>query len=358
MQKNTTTGVAQDERSAETPISPSVQNGHADEGTQAPAALRQEPAAMPGEGGVQVPPPVKEAGAEKRKRYARAVLAAVAAVLFSGIVRALAIYMFTTPNEFAPGGINGIAVLLEELTRVNSGYFLIALNVPLFFVAFFLLGKKEAVISTLSMLLTSGLLIVFEYIPGMDYLQYAPKYNAIIAAVAGGVLLGLALAIMLRSCGTSGGTTVLASLVNKKFRNLSISAMTSAFDACVVLASFFVYHRGEAFTVKLDPVLLAIISLVVTSKFCDFVLQGFKVAYRFEIVTDHAEEIAAEIMTRLHHGVTEINATGMYSHANKSMLVCIIRKRQIGEVQRIIRKYPDTFASFSPVSEVYGKFLK
>ena len=295
---------------------------------------------------------------KKRSHLWRMLLSATLAILASGIVRALAIYVFVTPNEFAPGGINGIAVLLEAVTHVNSGYYLIALNVPLFFVAFFLLGKSEAVISTLSMLLTSGLLIVFDYIPGMTEIRYAPEYNAILASIAGGVLLGLALAIMLRSCGTSGGTTVLASLVNKKFRNLSVSAMTSAFDACVVLASFFVYHQGEPFTAKLDPVLLALISLLVTSKICDFVLQGFKVAYRFEIITDRAEELAKEIMERTHHGVTELNATGMYSHEGRALLVCVIRKRQIGELQRILRRYPGTFASFSPVSEVYGKFLK
>ena len=295
---------------------------------------------------------------KKRSHLWRMLLSAALAILSSGIVRALAIYIFVTPNEFAPGGINGIAVLLEAVTRVNSGYYLIALNVPLFFVAFFLLGKSEAIISTLSMLLTSGLLIVFDYIPGMNEIRYAPEYNAILASIAGGVLLGLALAIMLRSCGTSGGTTVLASLVNKKFRNLSVSAMTSAFDACVVFASFFVYHQGEPFTAKLDPVLLALISLLVTSKICDFVLQGFKVAYRFEIITDRAEELAKEIMERTHHGVTELNATGMYSHEGRALLVCVIRKRQIGELQRILRRYPGTFASFSPVSEVYGKFLK
>ena len=295
---------------------------------------------------------------KKRSHLWRMLLSATLAILASGIVRALAIYVFVTPNEFAPGGINGIAVLLEAVTHVNSGYYLIALNVPLFFVAFFLLGKSEAVISTLSMLLTSGLLIVFDYIPGMTEIRYAPEYNAILASIAGGVLLGLALAIMLRSCGTSGGTTVLASLVNKKFRNLSVSAMTSAFDACVVFASFFVYHQGEPFTAKLDPVLLALISLLVTSKICDFVLQGFKVAYRFEIITDRAEELAKEIMERTHHGVTEMNATGMYSHEGRALLVCVIRKRQIGELQRILRRYPGTFASFSPVSEVYGKFLK
>ena len=295
---------------------------------------------------------------KKRSHLWRILISATLAILASGIVRALAIYIFVTPNEFAPGGINGIAVLLEAVTRVNSGYYLIALNVPLFFVAFFLLGKSEAIISTLSMLLTSGLLIVFDYIPGMNEIRYAPEYNAILASIAGGVLLGLALAIMLRSCGTSGGTTVLASLVNKKFRNLSVSAMTSAFDACVVFASFFVYHQGEPFTAKLDPVLLALISLLVTSKICDFVLQGFKVAYRFEIITDRAEELAKEIMEKTHHGVTEINATGMYSHEGRALLVCVIRKRQIGELQRILRRYPGMFASFSPVSEVYGKFLK
>lgn len=295
---------------------------------------------------------------KKRSHLWRMLLSATLAILASGIVRALAIYVFVTPNEFAPGGINGIAVLLEAVTHVNSGYYLIALNVPLFFVAFFLLGKSEAIISTLSMLLTSGLLIVFDYIPGMTEIRYAPEYNAILASIAGGVLLGLALAIMLRSCGTSGGTTVLASLVNKKFRNLSVSAMTSAFDACVVFASFFVYHQGEPFTAKLDPVLLALISLLVTSKICDFVLQGFKVAYRFEIITDRAEELAKEIMERTHHGVTEMSATGMYSHEGRALLVCVIRKRQIGELQRILRRYPGTFASFSPVSEVYGKFLK
>lgn len=295
---------------------------------------------------------------DKVRIVLRYLWTAVLPVIVSGIVRALAIYIFVTPNDFAPGGVNGVAVLLEEGTGWNSGIFLIMLNVPLFFVAFFLLGKYGAVISTLSMLLTSGLLIVFDYIPAMQYLCYQPQSNHILAAIAGGVLLGAALAIMLKSCGTSGGTTVLASLVNKKFRNLSVSGMTAVFDAVVVFASFFVYNRGMGFTDKLEPVLLALVSLFVTSKVCDVILQGFKAAYRFEIVTNHPEEISAEIMQRLHHGVTEINATGMYSHEDRALLVCIIRKRQIGELQRILKQYPETFASFTPASEVYGKFLK
>lgn len=285
-------------------------------------------------------------------------LSAVLPILFSGILRAFGIYVFVSPNNFAPGGINGIAVLFAFGTGWSSGWFLLMLNVPLFFVAFFLLGKKQAVVSTLSMLLSSGLLIVFDAIPALDELKYQPEYSAFLAAVASGVFLGSALAIMLKSCGTSGGTTVLATLVNKKYKFISISSLTSIFDAIVVLASFFVYNQGESFTVKLDPVLLALVSLFATSKVSDLILQGFKVAYKFDIITNHPDEIAKEIMEKTHHGVTEISATGMYSHTDHKLLVCIVRKRQIAEVQKIIKNYPDTFASFAPTSEVFGKFLK
>ena len=295
------------------------------------------------------------------RKHGKLMLTDTFAVLLSGLIRAVGIFMFITPNRFAPGGTSGIAVLLEYATGWNSGIFLLILNVPLFFIAFFLLGKREAIVSTASMLLTSGLLIVFDpkILPWVANIQYVPV-NGFLAAVAGGIVSGIALAVMLKSCGTSGGTTVLASLVNKKYRNLSVSMLTSVFDAIVVVASFFVYNRGAEFTFteKLDPVLLACVCLFVTSKICDVILQGFKTAFKFEIVTEEPEVLAQEIMDKLHHGVTKISAEGMYTLEGKSMLVCIIRKRQIAELQRIVRQYPGAFAYFTPVSEVYGKFLK
>ncbi len=297
------------------------------------------------------------------RKFCMVMTAWILPVLSSGIVRALGIYIFVSPNKFAPGGINGLAVLLEYLTPLNSGWYLLMLNVPLFFVAFFCLGKKDAILSTASMALTSGLLIAFDYIPGFPKFSGAetaePIAYGLLAAVAGGIFLGAALAIMLRACGTAGGTAVLASVVNKKWKFLSVSWMTSAFDAVVVLVSFGVYFdKAAGFSVNLVPVLAALVSLFVTSKVCDLILHGFKIAYKFEIVTNHPEEISEEIMEKTHHGVTLMHATGMYTHQDKSLLVCIIRKRQVAELQRIIRKYPDTFAFFSAASEVYGKFLK
>ena len=273
------------------------------------------------------------------KKIGGVLWSAVLPIIISGFLNTIAIYMFVQPNNFAPGGTNGIAVLLEYGTGLNSGIYLLILNIPLFFLAFFLLGKRGAIMSTLSMAFSSGLLILFDYIPGIEAIRYEPQFG-LLAAIASGILLGAGLAMMFRCCGTSGGTSVIASIVNKRYRNLSVGALTAAFDACVVVASFFVYYeQGGNFTERLDPVLLALVSLYVDSKVCDIIMQGFKSAYKFEIITTHPDE-------------------GMYSHEGKSVLICIIRKRQVALLQKIIRPYPDTFAYFSPVSEVYGQFMK
>lgn len=289
-------------------------------------------------------------------RIRKFTVAIVLPILLSGAIRALAIAMFISPNGFAPGGTNGIAVLLEFAFGINSGWFLLALNVPLFFIAFFFIGKREAVVSTLSMAVSSVLLIVFGLIP--EFPIYQPQTNGILAAVAGGILSGASLAIMLKCFGTSGGMAVLATVTGKKFKQLNVSWLTFLFDASVVVASFFVYNQGASFTVKLDPVLLALVSLFVTSKVCDLLLQGFKTAYKFEIVTTKPDELSAEIFESMNHGVTKMPAVGMFSHEERSMLVCVVRKKQISELQRILKKYPDTFAYFGSTSEVIGKFLK
>ncbi len=110
------------------------------------------------------------------RKHGKLMLTDTFAVLLSGLIRAVGIFMFITPNRFAPGGTSGIAVLLEYATGWNSGIFLLILNVPLFFIAFFLLGKREAIVSTASMLLTSGLLIVFDpkILPWVANIQYVP----------------------------------------------------------------------------------------------------------------------------------------------------------------------------------------
>ena len=83
-----------------------------------------------------------------------------------------------------------------------------------------------------------------------------------------------------------------------------------------------------------------------------------KIGYKFEIITDKPEELSKELIDKLHHGVSEVRITGMYSHTEKFMVVCIIRKKQIGEMMKIIKKYDGAFANYSKVNEVLGRFKK
>ena len=114
--------------------------------------------------------------------------------------------------------------------------------------------------------------------------------------------------------------------------------------------AFFVYGM------KITPVICTLLNLFIANVVVDYVLTGVKNGYKFEIITDKPEDISAELLEKLGHGVTEIRVVGMYSHNEKYMLVCIIRKKQIGEMMKIIQRYPGTFANFARVNEVFGRF--
>ena len=114
--------------------------------------------------------------------------------------------------------------------------------------------------------------------------------------------------------------------------------------------AFFVYGM------RITPVICTLLNLFIANIVVDYMLSGIKNGYKFEIVTENPEELSAELLEKLKHGVTEIRVTGMYSHTDKYLLICIIRKKQIGEMMKIIKGYPGTFASFSKVNEVFGRF--
>jgi uncharacterized membrane-anchored protein YitT (DUF2179 family) len=123
-------------------------------------------------------------------------------------------------------------------------------------------------------------------------------------------------------------------------------------DASVVCIAFFVYGM------RVTPVICTLLNLFIANIIVDHGLSGIKNGYKFEIITSYPDEISKELMTRLRRGVTEIRVHGMYSDTDKYMLVCIIHKRQIGEMMRIIKRYPDTFAGFGKVNEVFGNFKR
>ena len=280
------------------------------------------------------------------------ILYAIAA----GIIVGTAYHFFQNSNGFAPGGVGGLATITYHLAKnkISWSILMIAFNLPIFVLVSAFINKKLGAILSIYILVQSLIPRLYEALGANPYslANNQEDFNIVFACIATGVISGFGFSLMLKRFGASGGTYGISALI-KKFRpEKNIAYVAFIMDAGVVMIAFFVYGM------RITPVMCTLCNLFVANVIVDHGLSGIKNGYRFEIITDQPNEIAQELLTRLHHGVTEVRAHGMYSDTDKYMLICIINKRQIGEMMKILKKYPGSFASFEKVNDVFGNFAR
>ena len=266
--------------------------------------------------------------------------------LISGVIVSFAYHMFSTPNDFAPGGVSGVASILSYLTKWNMGYFMIICNAPIFILVCIFVSKKTGLMLLIYMGVQSGTLLLLEY---LKCPVYKTESNLIFACIGAGVVSGFGFSIMLRRFGASGGTYAISSLIKHFKPETNVAYVSFILDASVVILAFFCY--GFQFENSLST----LINLFIANIVVNFMLQGLKNGYKLEIITTNPEEITQKLLG-LRLGVTEINVTGMYTHEEKYELVCIIRKRYMGVVLKVLKQYPTSFVCVTHVSEVIGHF--
>lgn len=267
-----------------------------------------------------------------------------AVVLIAGFIRSVCVEVFTIPYNFAPGGATGIAAMVEYKTGLQAGWTILIVNAPLLVFAFFCISKRFALTSGASIGLSAvGMILMNEF----DFPVYE-NGEPVLAALAAGVLGGVALAMMLKIGGSTGGSDIVAVAIQRKFSATHVSWFIYGIDAIIVFASAFVYKNG------LTPILMSLTEMFCLSMMSDVITSGFKTALKFEIVTKEPDKLGAELIEKLGRGVTCVPVRGMYSNDEKFMLICVIRKRQLTEFNAILKNYPDTFAYVSSTSEVMG----
>ena len=274
----------------------------------------------------------------------------------AGCIVGTAYHFFQNSNGFAPGGVGGLATITHHLLqdRVSWSILMVAFNLPIFVLVSALINKKLGGFLILYMLVQSFIPKLYDALGAVPYslAGHGEDFNIVFACIATGVISGFGFSLMLRRFGASGGTYGISALLKKSRPDMNVAYVSFVMDTSVVLIAFFVY--GMKFT----PVLCTLINLFVANVIVDHGLSGIKSGYKFEIITSHPAELSKEIMQKLHHGVTKMQVHGMYSDTDKDMLICIINKRQIGEMMKIIKAHPDTFASFQKVNEVFGNFRR
>ena len=291
-----------------------------------------------------------------KKTTAKELILDVFYAIVAGIIVGTAYHFFQNSNNFAPGGVGGLATITHHLleNRVSWSILMVAFNLPIFVLVSAIVNKKLGFMLSIYMLVQSFIPKLYDLLGARPYClaNNGEDFNIVFACIVTGVVSGFGFSLMLRRFGASGGTYGISALIKHARPETNIAYVAFIMDASVVFIAFFVYGM------KVTPVICTLLNLFVANVIVDRGLSGIKNGYKFEIITSIPDIISAELMRELKHGVTEIRVHGKYSDTDKFMLVCIINKRQIGDMMRIIKKYPDTFASFEKVNEVFGNFKR
>ncbi len=251
------------------------------------------------------------------------------------------------PIGLVTGGFTGIAIIVKALTEnlIPGGVPLwltnLALNVPVFAIAYKVKGKRFIGRTLVGTFLLSAWLYV---IPPLDVTQG----DYILAAVFGGVLSGAGMGLILLAKATTGGTDMVATLIQHYVRHYSIVQILQILDALVVLAGFYAFGIRAA--------LYAIVAIFITTKVSDALMEGFKFSKAAFIISDKYELVAKHILEDLDRGVTGLKATGMYSGDDKCMLYCVVSQKEIVQVKEIVAEVdPNAFVIVSDAREVLGE---
>ncbi len=275
-------------------------------------------------------------------------------LLLSSFLVSFTAYALIAPNEFTIGGITGIAILLNAKFGWAQSLLVFAFNLPLVVLSFFFVKKKFAILTTANIGLQTVWLLVLELALPTFEIKFGNNGEKIFAAIAAGICIGLAIWLAFKIGGSTGGADILAVMIQRKLAAGSIAWMLFAINCFIIGSSVFVF-QGETPAATLLPIMMSAFEAYVEGKTNDALTNGFQSAIEFRIITDKPEEMSHALMHELSRGVTAQPATGMYTKENHTMLLCVVSRRQVATLRRIMKETdPDSFAVMSAVSQVLG----
>lgn len=278
----------------------------------------------------------------KRSRLMDSLLIIVGTLLMAVSVNAV-----YEPMNMVTGGISGLAIVIKSITShifkggIPLWFSNLILNVPLFIAAIAIKGKRfvgKTLFGTLCF--TAALYIV----PSFDL----TNNDFLLASVFGGVIGGVGLGMVFVTSASTGGTDLLGMIINKFLRHYTVPQIMFVIDGAIVLTG--------AATFGITTALYAVISIYISAKIMDGILEGLKFAKIAYIISDEYQRIADSIINDLDRGVTGISAKGMYSDKDKQMLFCVVSKKEIAPlVEKVAKIDPKAFVIVSDAREVLGE---
>ena len=258
----------------------------------------------------------------RSKPSAAAIVFSYVRILLGALLGGAAYPLFLTPNRIAPGGITGVAMILNYLTQWPVGIVSLVLNLPLFLIGYRTMGRIFAFRSLVATVLFSLFIDILPLSPLTD--------DPLLGTLFGGVLLGAGLGLIMRGGATTGGSDMIARMVHRRFQFISVGSFLFAIDCAVVIAAGFLIGTTEA--------LYALINIFLTAKVMDAVIIGFSSNKACFVISPRWREISERIMREMDRGVTQLTARGGYTGEERPTLMCVISRSEIMSFKRILRE--------------------
>ncbi len=267
-------------------------------------------------------------------------------ITLGALTAALGIDIFLVPNKIAAGGVSGIATILHYTLHVPVGMTMLVINIFLFILAFLVLGPAFGVKSIYGTIALSVFVDLFTRLFNLTY-----THDVMLAVIFGDLLTGTGLAMIFLQDASTGGTDILAMILNKYIGfDIGQGLLLIDFSVTFFAGLFFGWEIG----------MYSLLAVLVNTNTIDYVVEGIKVSFKVIIISERWREIRDYVKSRLQRGVTIIEAEGGYEGEKRKMLWVILRRRrELVRLKEFVRKTDsNAFLTVSTVKDVFGKGFK
>lgn len=264
----------------------------------------------------------------------------LAVILFGLFLISFALNAFLAPHKIVPGGVSGLAIVLESVTHIKKSIIMGLFNIPIFIIGLLTLGKKFVLNTALGAFLVPILVELTSSITPFTH-------DILLSSLLGGVFTGVGVGMLLSKQSSVGGTDTIAKIICK-YAHKPVGKVMMSLDMSIVILTCFVFGIEKA--------LYGMVTVYLIGRVTDIYIKGFTDSKSVFIISDKTEKINDLILTKLHGGTTKIEARGGYTDDKRDILMCLVTNTELVKLKRIVREVDvNALVLIQNSYEAYGK---
>lgn len=262
-------------------------------------------------------------------------------IIIGCFIAAVGTACFLLPNKLSSGGFAGIATILYYYLKVPMGTTIILMNIPLFIISYFRLGKEFVFKSLFATVL---------YSKAIDFFSNSNTviYDKFLNSIYGAVLIGIGLALVFKAKASTGGTDLIVNIIKTYNNRVKTSNVLVIMDGVIVLLNLLFFG-------KIEIGLYSVIAIMIIGRMIDIVFEGINFSKMIYIISDKYEEISEKINQDIDSGATGLYGKGMYTNEKRMVIICVTKRRNVMTIKNLAMQIdPQAFIIINDVREVYG----